>query len=57
MVAETEVQIQALRLITKNKSLPFDIRLKAQLELQSYPRYARSVAIRNRCIYNGNVSV
>ena len=33
------------------------MRIKAQLELQKFPRYTRPAAIRNRCIESGKARV
>ena len=57
LVAQQEPQYQALKLITRNKTLPLNVRMKAQFELQKFPRYARAVSIRNRCIVNGKARV
>ena len=54
LVAEHEVNREAIKLITKDKEQPLAIRLKAQQLLNSYPRYMRPTAIRNRCTVNGN---
>jgi small subunit ribosomal protein S14 len=57
LVAQREPEYQALKLITRNKELPLTVRLKAQLELQKFPRYARAVSVRNRCIIHGKTGV
>ncbi|KAI9363970.1 hypothetical protein DFJ73DRAFT_810421 [Zopfochytrium polystomum] len=53
VVAEQEPQRQALRMVMKDKSLPLMLRLKAQLELQKFSRYARPSALHSRCIESG----
>jgi small subunit ribosomal protein S14 len=39
--------------IAKNRSLPFDERLKAQVALSKLPRNSAEVRIRNRCALTG----
>ena len=52
-ISQTQVDYQALKLITKNPSLPFETRMEAQKALQRFPSYARPSSVRNRCIVNG----
>ncbi|KAJ3345268.1 40S ribosomal protein mrp2, mitochondrial [Entophlyctis luteolus] len=53
LVAENEPQRAALKLVCKDKSLPLMVRIKAQLELQKFPRYTRPVAVSNACNESG----
>ncbi|KAJ3226756.1 40S ribosomal protein mrp2, mitochondrial [Clydaea vesicula] len=53
LTSKHEVDREAWRLIVKNKELPLKVRLQAQDFLNSYPRYMRPSAIKNRCIENG----
>jgi small subunit ribosomal protein S14 len=55
--AQCEVERSALKSIIKDRSLTLPVRVKAQLELQKYPRYTRPTAIANRCIYSGKARV
>ncbi|CAG8810570.1 9398_t:CDS:1 [Gigaspora margarita] len=52
-VAATELIRQAYRYITRNEQFPQKIRQQAQLMLNSFPRYARPTAIKNRCVETG----
>lgn len=52
-IAQTQVEYQALKRITKDPSLPLKARLMAQKELQTFPSYARPSSVRNRCIVHG----
>jgi small subunit ribosomal protein S14 len=51
--AELQPKREALRFIIKNKELPLNTRIKAQLELQTLPRYSMLVGIEDRCISRG----
>ncbi|KAJ3406339.1 40S ribosomal protein mrp2, mitochondrial, partial [Chytridiales sp. JEL 0842] len=53
LISEKEPQVQALRLVIKDKQLPLIVRLKAQLELQKFPRQMRSVGVHSRCVESG----
>jgi small subunit ribosomal protein S14 len=53
VTSELEPKRQALRLIIKQKDLPLNTRIKAQLELQKLPRYSALVGIEDRCIVGG----
>ncbi|KAI8619210.1 hypothetical protein BC830DRAFT_1105146 [Chytriomyces sp. MP71] len=53
LVAQAEPQREALRLVCRDRSLPLIVRMKAQLELQKFPRYTRPVNIHNKCIESG----
>ena len=53
VTSELEPKRQALRLIIKQKELPLNTRIKAQLELQKLPRYSMPVGIEDRCIVGG----
>ena len=57
VTAEYELEREALRLITKNKLQPLQIRMKAQQLLNTFPRYTRPVALKDRCIENGHARV
>lgn len=52
-ISQTLVDYQALKLITKDASLPLKSRMMAQKELQKFPSYSRPAAVRNRCIVHG----
>ncbi len=52
-VLENEVQRQAFRFIARNERLPMNLRYKAQLELNNFPRAARPANVKNRCILTG----
>ena len=52
-IAQSQVDYQALKLITKDASLPLKSRVMAQKELQKFPSYSRPTSVRNRCIVNG----
>lgn len=52
--AENEVTRNALRYIARNTELPGNIRLEAQLQLASMPKYTSYSQIRNRCVASGN---
>ncbi len=45
---------EAIRLITKNKEIPLNIRMKAQQMLVDFPRTTVPSNIKDRCIVNGN---
>ncbi|KAJ3326115.1 40S ribosomal protein mrp2, mitochondrial [Blyttiomyces sp. JEL0837] len=53
VVAVREPERQALRMVMKDESLPLVIRIKAQMELQKFPRYSRPSALKNRCVESG----
>ncbi|KAJ3075053.1 40S ribosomal protein mrp2, mitochondrial [Podochytrium sp. JEL0797] len=53
LIAENEPQREALRLVFRDRNLPLMVRLKAQLELQKFPRYMRPVAVHNKCTESG----
>ncbi|KAJ3007189.1 UNVERIFIED_CONTAM: 40S ribosomal protein mrp2, mitochondrial [Siphonaria sp. JEL0065] len=53
LIAHNEPQREALKLVFRDKSLPLMVRLKAQLELQKFPRHTRPVAVHNKCTESG----
>ncbi|KAJ3105951.1 Tether containing UBX domain for GLUT4 [Phlyctochytrium planicorne] len=53
IIAEKEPERLALRLVVNDKEVPMMTRLKAQMELQKFPRYARPNAVHNRCVESG----
>ena len=52
-VANLELKKQNLKYLFKNNELPFNVRLEAQLKLNSLPRSASSVRIKNFCVISG----
>ncbi|KAI9205910.1 uncharacterized protein BJ171DRAFT_500105 [Polychytrium aggregatum] len=53
LVVEHEVTRQALRTLVRNPSLDLDLRMRAQLALNSFPRYTRPSVVSNRCTESG----
>jgi small subunit ribosomal protein S14 len=52
-VAQFEPIRNALRFMTRNESIPMNVRFRAQGTLNQFPISARKVAIRNRCTETG----
>lgn len=52
-IAKLELKKQKLKYLFKNNELPFNIRLGAQLKLNSLPRNASKVRIKNYCVVSG----
>lgn len=52
--AEHEVTRNALRYIARNTELPSRVRLEAQLQLTSMPKYTSYSQIKNRCVASGH---
>jgi hypothetical protein len=57
MISQAEPQREALKLVTRDRSLPLMVRIKAQLELQKFPRYTRPASLRSKCIESGKTRV
>ncbi|KAG5455367.1 MAG: hypothetical protein BJ554DRAFT_5233 [Olpidium bornovanus] len=55
-VAATEVARRAVKFVARNTLLPARLRVKAQLELNSFPRWTRPSGIRDRCVLSGRGS-
>ncbi len=53
VTAHHEIEREALKSITKSKDLSLMVRFKAQQALNKFPKYARSISIRDRCTVNG----
>lgn len=52
--AEHEVTRNALKYIARNTELPGNVRLEAQLQLASMPKYTSLTQVRDRCVASGN---
>ncbi|CAK9441504.1 mitochondrial 37S ribosomal protein uS14m [Lodderomyces beijingensis] len=52
--AEHEVTRNALKYIARNEELPTRVRVEAQLQLTSMPKYTCPVQIKDRCVATGN---
>ncbi|CAI5759814.1 unnamed protein product [Candida verbasci] len=52
--AQHEVTRNALKYIIRNEELPSRIRIEAQLQLATMPKYTSITQIRDRCIASGN---
>ncbi|ORX98324.1 glucocorticoid receptor-like (DNA-binding domain) [Basidiobolus meristosporus CBS 931.73] len=52
-MAKNELTRQAYRYIVRNETYPTRVRMQAQLALNNFPRAARSVNIKNRCLETG----
>ncbi len=52
-IAKLELKKQNLKYLFKNNQLPFNIRLDAQQKLNSLPRNASKVRIKNYCVVSG----
>lgn len=52
--ADNEVTRNALRYLARNTELPAKVRLEAQLQLTSMPKYTSYSQIKNRCVATGH---
>lgn len=52
--AEYEVKRNALKYIARNEELPPRVRVEANLQLTSMPKYTSFTQIRDRCVATGN---
>lgn len=52
-VAKLELKKKNLKFLFKNNDLPLNVRLDAQSKLNSLPRNASSVRIKNYCVTSG----
>ena len=52
--AEHEVTRNALKYIARNTELPPRVRLEAQLQLTSMPKYTSYTQVKNRCVASGH---
>lgn len=53
LTSHHELEREAWKLLTKDKSLPLQLRLKAQAGLNRFPRYMRPSSISHRCVEHG----
>ncbi|VDC06910.1 unnamed protein product [Peniophora sp. CBMAI 1063] len=52
-VAANEVTRRAYLYVARNQTLPAQVRYQAQLQLNSFSKYARPTTVKNRCIDSG----
>lgn len=53
LTAQMEPQREALREITRTRSLPLNKRMRAQVALDKMSRYTRPATLSNRCVASG----
>ncbi|KAI0069015.1 glucocorticoid receptor-like (DNA-binding domain) [Artomyces pyxidatus] len=52
-VAANEITRHAYLFVARNQSLPSQVRYQAQLQLNLFGRYTRSITVKNRCTETG----
>ncbi|KAH9943073.1 uncharacterized protein BXZ73DRAFT_40093 [Epithele typhae] len=52
-VNATEILRRAYLYVARNQTLPPQVRFQAQLQLNTFGRYERPTAVKNRCVVSG----